>query len=112
MAPSIAWSRRYRRRQRLGVSGVGVLTRRLVPGLRPPKVPGVTATLMRSLILGAASERDRHVEAGLADLYLSLDLRGVGMLEFDAVSEVAARGYEAAVEPETQWAEKVGGNWL
>lgn len=95
----------------LSVSGAGVLWRRLVPGLRPPKVPGVTATLMRSLIVGAAAVRDRDVESGLADLYLPLDLRGVGMLDFGAVADIAARGYDAAAAPIAEWVGRNEARW-
>ena len=87
----------------VALSGTGVLLRRLTPGLRAQPVPGLMATLMRSLITGAAAARDAGIAAGTADLYLPLDLRGVGMLEFDTVPQVTERGYEAAREPIAAW---------
>jgi predicted acylesterase/phospholipase RssA/CRP-like cAMP-binding protein len=88
----------------LSVSGTGVLLRRLTPGLKAPKVPALMATLMRSLMVAAAHARDRDVARGLADLYLLMELRGVGLLDFDDAEPVAQRGYEEALEPIRAWA--------
>jgi predicted acylesterase/phospholipase RssA/CRP-like cAMP-binding protein len=88
----------------LHVSGTEVLAKRLMPGMRAPKVPALMATLMRSLMVSAASARDRGVAAGLADLYLLLELRGVGLLDFEATEAVAQRGYDEALGPITAWA--------
>jgi hypothetical protein len=54
--------------------------------------------------VSAASARDRGVAAGLADLYLLLELRGVGLLDFEATEAVAQRGYDEALGPITAWA--------
>jgi predicted acylesterase/phospholipase RssA/CRP-like cAMP-binding protein len=88
----------------LSVSGTGVLLRRLTPGLKAPRVPALMATLMRSLMVSAAHARDRDVARGLADLYLLLELRGVGLLDFDDAEPVAQRGYEESLEPIRAWA--------
>jgi predicted acylesterase/phospholipase RssA/CRP-like cAMP-binding protein len=88
----------------LYVSGTGVLARRLIPGMKAPKVPALMATVMRSLMASAAYARDVGVERGLADLYLLMELRGVGVLEFDRAEEVARMGYEEALESVTAWA--------
>jgi predicted acylesterase/phospholipase RssA/CRP-like cAMP-binding protein len=86
------------------VSGTNVLFKRLLPGAHPPPVPPLMATLMRSLMVSAASARDRVVRTNLADLYLPLEVRGVGLLEFDTAESTAARGYDEAIEPLTRWA--------
>ena len=52
--------------------------------------------LMRSLVAGSVRDRDRFVDDGTVDWYLDLDLRGVGLLDFERVEEIAARGYESA----------------
>jgi predicted acylesterase/phospholipase RssA/CRP-like cAMP-binding protein len=86
------------------VSGSGVLARRLTPGMTAPPVPPLMATLMRSMIVSAASARDRGVVAGLADLHLPLELRGVGLLDFETAEATAARGYDEAHDPLAAWA--------
>lgn len=58
--------------------------------------PGTVALILRSMITASMRERDRQVAGGAVDLYLDLDLRGVGMLDFESVEPVARRGYEAA----------------
>ncbi len=65
--------------------------------------PGLAAILTRAMLVGAARDRDHHVAAGSVDLLLDLDLRGVGLLEFDRVREVADRGYESALPVIREW---------
>jgi predicted acylesterase/phospholipase RssA len=76
------------------VSGWRALGSRLRRGRS--SYPGLMSTLMRSLIAGSVRERDRFIADGTVDWYLDLDLRGVGLLDFERVEETAARGYEAA----------------
>lgn len=92
----------------LSVSGGRVLLQRLTPGLRAPPVPRIVPTLMRSLILSSAEARDRGIEAGLADLHLAFELRGVGLLDFDRGGDVAQRGYDESIEQLTAFAASVG----
>ncbi len=82
----------------LYVRGGGVLARRFTPGMKAPRVPRLMPTLMRSMLVAAAQARDRGIEAGLADLHLQFELRGVGLLAFDVVGPVAERGYEESVD--------------
>jgi hypothetical protein len=58
---------------------------------------------MRSMITGSLDHRDAVISQGMADLLLDLDMRGVGLLDFDSVNEVADRGYEAAMPLLEQW---------
>jgi predicted acylesterase/phospholipase RssA len=81
----------------LYVAGAGQLARRLTPGMRAPRVPRLMPTLMRSMLVAAAEQRDRGVARGLADLHLQFELRGVGLLDFEVVGPVADRGYEESV---------------
>lgn len=64
------------------------------------------AVLMRSMLLGSTRERDHAVASGVIDLYLDLDLRGIGLLEFETVAVAAERGYEAARDRVAEWAEE------
>ncbi len=70
---------------------------------RGPHYPGLIAVLMRSMITGSLDHRDAVISQGMADLLLDLDMRGVGLLDFDSVNEVADRGYEAAMPLLEQW---------
>jgi predicted acylesterase/phospholipase RssA len=72
-------------------------------GGRRTVYPGISAVLMRSMILGSMRERDRIVAAGAADLYLDLDLRGISLLDFKRVAEIAEAGYEAAMPRLQEW---------
>ncbi len=77
----------------LAVSGWRVLLSR-ARGRRGPAYPGLAAVLLRSMITGSSALRDAKIAD--TDLYLDLDLRGVGMLDFDAVEPVVEAGYAAA----------------
>jgi predicted acylesterase/phospholipase RssA len=90
------------------VSGAKVLARRLTPGMKAPRVPALMATLMRSLLVAAAEQRDRGIAEGLADLHLQLDLRGVGLLDFEVCAPVAEQGYQEAVGRLQQWRDTRG----
>ncbi len=81
----------------LSVHGAGVLARRFTPGMQAPRVPRLVPTLMRSMLVAAAQQRDRGVQDRLADLHLQFELRGVGLLDFEVVGPVAERGYEESL---------------
>jgi predicted acylesterase/phospholipase RssA len=72
-------------------------------GRRRSIYPRISAVLMRSMILASMRDRDRVVVSGDADLYLDLDLRGVGLLDFERVRPVADAGYEAALPRIRDW---------
>lgn len=84
----------------LSVSGIRVAGHRL-RGRRTH--PRITSTLLRALIVGSDLHRDRNGTRTEADLYLDLDLKGVPMLAFDSVREVAARGYDIAMPQVDRW---------
>jgi predicted acylesterase/phospholipase RssA/CRP-like cAMP-binding protein len=65
--------------------------------------PGITAVLLRTQIVGSVQGRRASLDRGDADLLLDLDLRGVSLLEFDAVRSVADAGYEAAMPRLESW---------
>ncbi len=67
--------------------------------------PGIVSTLLRSTLISSTRDRDRYVADGVIDCYLDLDLRGVGLMDFDAVDGTASRGRElAAPRLEAWWA--------
>ncbi len=41
--------------------------------------------------------------AGLADFYLNIHVRGVGMLQFDVVDKSVELGYRESIEPLRAW---------
>lgn len=85
----------------LSVSGWEALRGRAGKGRA--KYPGVTAMLMRTMIAGSVREQNRHIDSGIVDLYLDLDLRGISLLDFENVRPVAAAGYEAAMPKLEAW---------
>lgn len=92
------------------VSGWGQIAGRVVPGRRVAQVPGIVTTLLGSTIVSAMRDRHAHVANGLADLYLDLDLRGHGLLDFESIAAIAVAGEEAALPRIEAWlAEREGG---
>ncbi|HEX2420189.1 MAG TPA: patatin-like phospholipase family protein, partial [Acidimicrobiia bacterium] len=85
----------------LSVSGWAALKDRL--GNKGRAYPGISAILMRSMIVASMRERDNQVALGLADCYLDLDMRGVSILDFADPASIAARGYEAAMPILEDW---------
>lgn len=70
---------------------------------RGPRYPGIVAVLMRSMITGSMDKRDAVVANRDADLMLDLDMRGIGLLDFERVREVAGMGYEVAMPRLEKW---------
>jgi predicted acylesterase/phospholipase RssA/CRP-like cAMP-binding protein len=67
--------------------------------------PGVMAVIMRSMITGSMHQRDAVVDSGAIDLLVDMDLRGVGLLDFHRVRDVARLGYEQSMPRLEQWLE-------
>ena len=91
----------------LSISGWRVAMSRLLPGA-PIKAPGIGATMMRSMMVGAESTRQRLLAEEITDFYLNIRMRKVGMLEFDAVQPIAKLGYEQSIEPLREWVDGGG----
>lgn len=70
---------------------------------RGPRYPGLIAVLMRSMITGSLDHQEAAIDSGAADLLLDIDMRGIGLLEFERVVEVADIGYEAAMPVLEAW---------
>lgn len=85
----------------LSVSGWAALRDRVGRGKN--QYPGLAAVLMRTMLVGSTRDRDRDVASGCIDCYLDLELRGVGLLEFETVVPVVERGYEASADRLREW---------
>jgi NTE family protein len=92
----------------LSVSGWQLAINKIAPGRKVEPVPSLANTIMRSMFVGSEGARAEMLREGLADLYLSIKARGIGLLEFDAVERVAEIGYQASLEPLREWLEAGG----
>lgn len=90
-----------------GVSGWRLLLNRLLPWREPFPVPGMAAILLQSMVAGSASKRQQILEQGLADVYLNINVGGVGMLQFEAQDRTAQIGYDSVIEPLRRFAEEL-----
>jgi hypothetical protein len=59
--------------------------------------------VLRSLLVAATGRRDELLASGKIDLYLSYDLPGVTLLDFEKVHPTAAAGYELAKPRIEEW---------
>lgn len=79
-----------------GVSGSQALRNQL--SSKRESYPAMASTVMSSMLLGSAQARNAALEQDTIDTYISLNLKGVKLLEFDSLANVAERGYEATME--------------
>jgi predicted acylesterase/phospholipase RssA len=92
----------------LSVSGWSLALHQITPWRKSVPVPSLASTILRSMLVGAGQAREDMLEAGLADLYHNIHVRGVGMLDFEKVAKVAQIGYEESIEPLRRWLESGG----
>jgi predicted acylesterase/phospholipase RssA/CRP-like cAMP-binding protein len=85
------------------VSGWRAAVNRINPFATRLKLPGVTEVMIRGMLVGADSARNRMLREGLADLYLNINVAGVSMLGFDVVDPTVEKGYRASLEPLREW---------
>jgi predicted acylesterase/phospholipase RssA/CRP-like cAMP-binding protein len=83
------------------ISGWKVLWRRLNPFSTPLKVPTIGQIMTRVAVINDAQRVQTARE--LADFYLRLDLRRYGILEFGALEQIVAAGYQAAQQTVATW---------
>lgn len=79
-----------------GVSGPRALRNQM--SRHRTSYPGLANTVMASMLLSSARARNQAIENEQIDLYLSLNLKGVKLLDFEAISAVAERGYQATID--------------
>jgi predicted acylesterase/phospholipase RssA/CRP-like cAMP-binding protein len=65
--------------------------------------PGVGSVLVRTMITGSEHKRSLMRTDGTADLYLDLDIEGVGLLEFHKMSAIVEQGYQASRPQVARW---------
>lgn len=85
----------------LSVSGLTALWHRMSRARRPTSFPGIASTVMSSMLIGSSQAKKETIEA--VDLYLSLELDDVGLLNFENHREVAQRGYDLAGPAIAAW---------
>jgi predicted acylesterase/phospholipase RssA/CRP-like cAMP-binding protein len=92
----------------LTVSGFRVALSRLRPGRPESSVPSIAATILHSMFIGAGASRQQMLRHGLADLYLDIHLRKVGLLQFDDVRPIEALGHAQGIERLREWIDRNG----
>ena len=83
------------------LSGWQVLWRRINPLTKPMQVPSIGEIMMQIAVL--SNRQTSGATRDLADFYMGLSVRGHGMLEFDALEAIVAKGYKAAQEQIALW---------
>ncbi len=85
------------------ISGWRILWQRLNPFTRAAPPPYILNLLTRSsLIASIIAEREKHARAA-ASLYLKIPAGDVRLLAFDAIEEIADRGYETTRDTVATW---------
>jgi predicted acylesterase/phospholipase RssA len=85
------------------ISGWRILWQRLNPFSRAAPTPYILNLLTRSsLIASIIAEREKHARAA-ASLYLKIPAGEGKLLAFDAIEEIADRGYEATRDAVASW---------
>jgi hypothetical protein len=63
------------------------------------------------MTIGSAGALKRMIDDRLADLYLNINVKGVPMLKFKKVAQIADIGYQQSIAPLRQWAASKKGLW-
>ncbi len=87
----------------LSLSGWRQFFRRLNPWQKPQRAPGIGTVIMLSMTLGSGLLRKQILRQKLADFYHNIHVKGVKMLEFDAVDRAVKIGYESYIGPLRKW---------
>jgi predicted acylesterase/phospholipase RssA len=82
-----------------------------VRGRGSMRLPMLHGTVLGSMLIASTRDRDRVINEGLADLYLSIDARGCRPFEWDAVRKIADVGYATSRERLAAWADESGSPW-
>jgi predicted acylesterase/phospholipase RssA/CRP-like cAMP-binding protein len=93
------------------VHGLALLYDILAPWRRRPAIPTMPETMLRSLLVSATREREQILREGLADLYLTIDVREYGPQQFDRVPQGAAAGRRQSRAPIEAWLAEHGVTW-
>ncbi len=98
-----------RARSDFGLSVSGWSALRASVGRGRSGYPGITSVLMRAMLVGSQRHLAAVLEDANVDLLLELNLTGVGLLEFETVDPVVARGAELAAPLVDDWLDRTGG---
>lgn len=66
-------------------------------------LPDIGQTLMSSMLIGSTKARNEADARSEVDLYLDLDLAGIGLLKFEHHEHIVQRGYEGAAPAIEEW---------
>jgi predicted acylesterase/phospholipase RssA len=95
----------------LALSGWQLALARILPWQRSPDAPTIGTTLLRSMLVGADSTRQRLLREKLADLYINVRMSGVGLLDFEAIEPIQQLGYEQGLEALKAWLDGKDETW-
>jgi predicted acylesterase/phospholipase RssA/CRP-like cAMP-binding protein len=83
------------------ISGWRILFSRLNPFSKPIRAPSLIGTVLRSMEINSVYQnRKRH---SLAELVIYPDVKRFSGLDFGAFAPIVEQGYQASIEPLSQW---------
>jgi predicted acylesterase/phospholipase RssA/CRP-like cAMP-binding protein len=85
------------------ISGWILLLNRLNPFRKTLGIPSILNVLIRSATLGSVYNSHKLLELDPPDLYIHLPVEAWGTLAFDAIDDIAARGYEVSLPKLKTW---------
>ncbi len=85
------------------LSGWHTILNRLTPWRKTHKSPSIANILMQTIMVGSSLTRQRMLDRGLADYCQNINVKGISLLQFEAVELAATIGYEQSIEPLTKW---------
>jgi len=85
-------------------SGWRMLWERLHPGAARSGIPSIMSLLARSALVASVYWNRERRAAETASLYLRIPMADLRLLAFDRIDEIVARGYEAARDAVSAWA--------
>lgn len=65
--------------------------------------PGIGAAILQSMVLGSSVSRKLALKQGLADYYQNIQVKGVGILEFNKLDYAEKIGYETSLPVIRKW---------
>lgn len=86
----------------LSLSGVDIARSKLGRG-PAPSYPALLQVVMNSMLVGSAQARREAVAGDDIDLYLSLNLQGVKLLDLGMMQTASDRGYDESLPQLTDW---------
>lgn len=89
------------------ISGWALALSRLNPFRKSSvEIPSIVSVLIRSATLASVYATNRLISQNPPDLYLYLPVEAWGTLEFDAIDDIVARGYETSLSSLQTWLAK------